>query len=234
VASSRLAQLLRLDPTVPLVPQEPAVVPIHLFQSDEPVQSLVAQGLLARPEVRESRALVCEAVNRLEREQYAPLIPSVLLGVSEGGFGAGLGGNISSFADRLDADAVAWWELRNLGHGEAAARKEMRSRLEQARWREVSMLDQIAREVVEAHAQVEARQKQLKIAEEAVTIARSSYDKNLDRIQNAQGLPLEALQSIQALSQAQREYLRVVTDHNLAQFALQRAIGSLDHAVVNQ
>lgn len=226
VASSRLAQLLRLDPTTPLVPQEPAMVPIHLFNSDEPVQSLVAQGLMSRPEVRESRALVCEAVNRLEREQYAPLIPSVLLGVSQGGFGAGLGGDIKSFADRFDADAVAWWELRNLGYGDAAARGEMRSRVQQARWREVSMLDQIAREVVEAHAQVQSRQQQLQIAQEAVGLARSSYDKNLDRIQNAEGLPLEVLQSLQALAQAQREYLRVVTDHNNAQFGLQRATGT--------
>jgi outer membrane protein TolC len=225
VASSRLAQLLRLDPTTPLVPQEPAMVPIHLFQSDEPVQSLVAQGLMARPEVRESRALVCEAVNRLERERYAPLIPSVLLGVSQGGFGAGVGGDIENFADRFDADAVAWWELRNLGRGDAAARGEMRSRVEQARWREVSMLDQIAREVVEAHAQVQSRQRQIEIAQQAVTLARSSYDKNLDRIQNAEGLPLEVLQSLQALAQAQREYLRVVTDYNLAQFTLQRALG---------
>lgn len=233
VASSRLAQLLRLDPTTPLVPQEPAMVPIHLFQSDEPVQSLVAQGLMARPEVRESRALVCEAVNRLERERYAPLIPSVLLGVSQGGFGAGLGGNIDGFADRFDADAVAWWELRNLGRGEAAARGEMRSRLEQARWREIAMLDQIAREVVEAHAQVQSRQQQLAIAQEAVALARSSYDKNLDRIQNAQGLPLEVLQSLQALAQSQREYLRVMTDYNNAQFSLQRATGALDHATVH-
>jgi outer membrane protein TolC len=103
----------------------------------------------------------------------------------------------------------------------------MRSRVQQARWREVSMLDQIAREVVEAHAQVQSRQQQLQIAQDAVKVARSSYDKNLDRIQNAEGLPLEVLQSLQALAQAQREYLRVVTDHNNAQFSLQRALGSI-------
>jgi len=232
VASSRLAQLLRLDPTVPLVPQEPATVPIHLFLSDQPVQSLVAQALMARPEVRESRALVGEALNRWERERYAPLIPSVLLGISQGGFGAGRGSDIEGFADRFDADAVAWWEVRNLGRGEAAIRKEMRSRVEQARWREVSMLDQIAREVVEAHAQVEARHKQLEIAQNAVMSARESYAKNRDRIQEAQGLPLEVLQSIQALSQAEREYLRVVTDYNLSQFSLQRATATLDRRMM--
>lgn len=180
VASSRLAQLLRLDPTVPLIPQEPALVPIHLFPPDEPVQSLVTQGLTSRPEVRESRALVCEAVHRLERERLAPLMPSVALGISQGGFGAGRGGDISRFDGRFDADAMACWELRNLGHGEVAARNEMRSRLEQARWREVAMLDQIAREVVEAHAQVEARAKQLEIGKSAVLAARSSYERNLD------------------------------------------------------
>jgi outer membrane protein TolC len=154
----------------------------------------------------------------------------VLLGISQGGFGAGVGGDVENFADRFDADAVAWWELRNLGYGDAAARSEMRSRVQQARWREVSMLDQIAREVVESHAQVQSRQQQLQIAQEAVKLARSSYDKNLDRIQNAEGLPLEVLQSLQALAQAQREYLRVVTDHNNAQFGLQRATGALDRA----
>ncbi len=181
---------------------------------------------MSRPEISEQRALVCEAVNRLERERYAPLIPSVLLGVSEGGFAAGRGGDIEGFADRFDADAVAWWEVRNLGRGEAGARKEMRSRVQQARWREVAMLDQVAREVVEAHAQVEMRRQQLEIAQEAVGFARDSYQKNRDRIQEGEGLPLEALQSIQALSQAQREYLRVMTDYNLAQFSLQRAIGT--------
>jgi outer membrane protein TolC len=38
-------------------------------------------------------------------------------------------------------------------------------------------------------------------------------------------LPIEALQSAQALLQARREYLRSVTDYNAAQFTLQRALG---------
>lgn len=225
IASARLAQLLSLDPTVLLEPQEPMSAPIELVRGDDTIQSLVAQALSARPEVQESQALVCEAVRRLQRERYAPLIPSVLLGVSYGGFGAGLGGDIDGYADRFDADAVAWWELRNLGYGETAARREMDSRIGQAKLQQVSLLDQIAREVVEAHAQVELRRRQIDTAREAVTIARSSYAKNLDRIQNGQGLPLEALQAIQALGQAQREYLRAVTDYNLSQFSLTRALG---------
>jgi outer membrane protein TolC len=175
--------------------------------------------------VQESQSLVCEAVRRLQREQYAPLVPSLLLGVSYGGFGAGVGGNISSYADRFDGDAVAFWEMRNLGYGEHAARREMSSRVDQARLRQVALLDQIAREVVEAQAQVELRRKQIETAREGVKVAGGSYAKNLDRIQNGQGLPLEALQSMQALGQAQRDYLRAVTDYNVAQFSLVRSIG---------
>ncbi len=225
VASARLAQLLSLDPTLPLTPQEPAVVPLELMPGEDAVQGLVALGLGNRPEVRESDALVGEAVRRLERERFAPLLPSVLLGVSYGGFGAGRGGDIDAYSDRFDADAALWWEIRNLSLGEQAAKSQMQSQIDQAQLRQVAILDQIAREVVEAHTQVASRQRQLDVAQNAVKVARSSYDRNLERIQNAQGLPLEVLQSIQAQAQAQREYLRVVTDYNLAQFALQRALG---------
>lgn len=225
VASARLAQLLSLDPTMPLAPQEPAVVPLELMPGEDAVQGLVALGLGNRPEVRESDALVGEAVRRLQRERFAPLLPSVLLGISYGGFGAGRGGDIDAYSDRFDADAALWWEIRNLGFGERAARGQMQSQIDQAQLKQVAVLDLIAREVAEAHTQVQNRKRQLEVAQGAVKVARSSYDRNVERIQNAQGLPLEVLQSIQALGQAQREYLRVVTDYNLAQFSLQRALG---------
>lgn len=225
VTSARLAQLLSGDPTIQLQPLEPAIVPVDLVSLQQSIHDLVAQGLSNRPEIQENRALVCEAVERLEREKKAPLIPSILLGASYGGFSAGTGGNLNSFADRLDTDAIAYWEIRNLGLGERAARGEAGSRVDQSRMRQIAQMDLIAREIVETHAQVRARRKQIGVAREAVSVARNSYDKNIDRITNAQGLPIEALQSIQALSQAQREYLRVVVSYNQSQFALHRALG---------
>jgi hypothetical protein len=45
------------------------------------------------------------------------------------------------------------------------------------------------------------------------------------RIRAGEGLPIEVLQSIHALDQARREYLRAVVDHNEAQFRLHRALG---------
>src|SRR5262245_19863101 len=225
VASSRLAQQLSLDPTARIVPEEATIVPIDLVAVEITDADLVATGLTNRPELAANRSLVCEAVNRLRREVHAPWLPSVLLGVSYGGFGAGTGGQITNGGQRLDFDGVAWWELRNLGFGEKAARDNARAQILQARMREVETLDLVAREVVEAHIQVAARQRQIGVAEQGIAAAQQSYERNLNRIRNTQGLPIEVLQSIQALDAARREYLRAVVDYNTAQFRLQRALG---------
>jgi outer membrane protein TolC len=226
VASARLAQQLSADPALLILPQEQHVVPIDLVpQENLTTGDLVAMGLSNRPELAASRSLVGEAVNRLRREEHAPWLPSVLLGVSYGAFAAGTGSDVTRGADRLDLDAAAWWEVRNLGFGERAARDNARAQIQQARMREVETLDLVAREIVEAHAQVLARKQQIAVAQEGITSAQQSYDRNLNRIRNAQGLPIEVLQSIQALDAARREYLRTLVDYNTAQFRLQRALG---------
>jgi outer membrane protein TolC len=225
VASARLATQLRLDPAEPLLVQEPVAVPLQFFAADHPTADLVAEGLSQRPELSESRWLVNEASARLRREKFAPLLPSLLLGVSYGGMSGGVGTDFGPFKDRLDTDAIAYWELRNMGYGDRAAKNEAGARVEQARWREVAALDRVAGEIVEAHARVRSRQQQLALAEKGVSTALDSYRRNWVRIENAQGLPIEALQAIQALGLARRDYLRTVIDYNIAQFQLLRAIG---------
>jgi outer membrane protein TolC len=148
------------------------------------------------------------------------------MGASYGGFGGGLGSDIEHFGDRFDFDAAAYWEIRNLGHGDAAARSAARARIDQARYRQIQIMDQVASEIAEAHAQVVARRQQLEAAEEGVRAATASYRRNTARIRDAQGLPLEVLQSLQALDQSRRQYLRVVAGYNEAQFRLQRALGN--------
>jgi outer membrane protein TolC len=226
VASARVAQQLSSDPTILIVPQEDNIVPIDLVPLDTMTMGdLVATGLSNRPELAASRSLVGEAVSRLKREENAPWLPSILLGMSYGEFGAGLGGQITRGGDRFDFDGVAWWELRNLGLGEKAARDNARAQIQQARMQEVQTMDVVAREVVETYSQVQARQRQIAAAKEGIAAAQRSYERNLARIQNIQGLPIEVLQSIQALDAARREYLRAVVDYNTAQFRLHRALG---------
>ena len=225
VASARLAQLLHADSSVRISTNEPVVVPLDLLECDLTPASLVATALTRRPELAEQKRLVCEAVERLNREKYAPLVPSVLLGMSYGGFAGGLGTTIANSNDRFDSEAIAYWEIRNLGLGEKAARNETSSALRQSQQRELAIMDQVAREVVESQAQVVERQKRIEISKQSILAAERSYKLNVDRIQNAQGLPIESLQSVQALANARTSYLNAVIDYNIAQFELCRAIG---------
>ena len=225
VASVRLSRMLGIDQSTTLMPVEPTLIPIDMVQVDQPIASLVSTGLMTRPELSEAKHLVRQAVEGYQRERFAPLVPSVLLGMSYGGNGGGLGSDIERYGDRMDFDAAAWWEVRNLGFGEKAAKEIACSRVEQAKWQQLRTMDQVAAEVAEAHAQVTARREQLAIAQTAIKASEDSYRRNSERIRDAQGLPLEVLQSLQALDTAQRRYIQIVADYNRAQFRLQRALG---------
>lgn len=225
VASARVVQLLNDDPNIELRPLEPAIAPVELVALDTPVQSLVPQGLSNRPELAEARHLVGEAVHRYRLEKTSPWLPNVLMGTSYAGFGGGQGSQIDNFSGRFDLDAIAYWQVRGMGVGEYAARREASARYEQTRFEQVRMVNEVAREIVQAHAQVQARHRQIRISELAVERAVASFDRNLRRVRDLKGLPIETLQSIQALDQARREYLRALVDYNTAQFRLQRALG---------
>jgi outer membrane protein TolC len=185
----------------------------------------LATALANRPELKESHDLVAAACERLNREKYAPLVPSMLLGASYGGFGGGLGDTVADFNDRTDFDAVAVWQIRNLGFGEQAARESAFARIQQARYREVQVMDQIAREVIEAQGRVRTRRNRIAVARAGIESARGSYDRNFSRIREGQGLPIEVLQAIQSLDATQRELVDATVDFNVAQFQLQRALG---------
>ncbi len=225
VASARLAQLLRLDPTVILTPTDPVVAPIEIVSLTAPAKELILQALSLRPELTENRELVAEAVVRLRRERMSVLFPSVVMGASYLGLGSGVREQLAPFHDRMDFDAIAYWQLRNLGFGEAAARRGAQSAVLQTQIRQMAVMDQEARGVVEAHAQVQARKGQMATAKLGIEAALASQQQNLARIEQAKGLPIEVLQSLQALAQARREYLRTVIDYNAAQFTLYRALG---------
>ncbi|MDB5391036.1 MAG: Outer rane efflux protein [Planctomycetaceae bacterium] len=224
-ASARLAQLLHADPSQLIASGEPLVAPLDVLTLDNSAAEFVSTGLSRRPELAEQKQLVCEATERLRREKYAPLVPSVLLGMSYGGMGGGLGNSITNTGSRWDADAVASWEIRNMGFGERAARNETSSLVRQTQMRELALLDRVAREVTESHARVVQRKKRIDVSKQGIVAAEQSYSLNQQRIENAQGLPIEVLQSIQALATARRNYLTAVVDYNIAQFELCHAIG---------
>ncbi len=225
VASAKVIELLNGNPYLLLRPLEPSIAPVELVPLDTPLEGLVPMGLRTRPELTEVQHLVGEAVHRYRMEKFSPWLPNVLMGTSYAGFGGGPGSQIDNTAGRFDLDAIAYWQVRALGVGEYAARREARARYDQTRFQQVRAMNDVAREVVQAHAQVQARHRQIAIAQQAVERAVWSFDRNLARVHDLQGLPIETLQSIQALDQARREYLRALVDYNSAQFRLHRALG---------
>jgi outer membrane protein TolC len=225
VASARVVELLNDDPNVALRPLEPAIAPVELVPLNTPIQTLLPTGLMNRPELSEAGHLVGEAVHRYRLEKTSPWLPNVLMGTSYSAFGGGQGSRIADTSGRYDMDAIAYWQVRGMGVGEYAARREARARYDQTRFDQMRVMNEVAREIVQAHAQVQARHKQIAISQQAVERATASFDRNLLRVRDLKGLPIETLQSVQALDQARREYLRALVDYNTAQFRLQRALG---------
>ncbi len=192
VASTRLARVLSIPMTSAILPQDTVAVPLEMMTqaADEP--SLISTGLATRPELKESQALVAAACEAYKREKFAPFVPSVLLGFSSTSFGGGLGNNAENFGGRYDIDAMMVWEMRNLGFGEGAARRERNAQVQQATFAKLRIMDQVAQEVAEANIQVGIRKQQVDMAQTAISRARDSYQRNIDRIRDGQGLRLKS------------------------------------------
>ncbi|MDG1895619.1 MAG: TolC family protein [Fuerstiella sp.] len=225
VTTAQLAYALSADPGQKIIPMDPTVVPIELISIELDQGSLIATGLSNRPELKELQALVAAACDRHKRQKYAPFVPSVLLGFSTGEFGGGVGNFIGNVDNRYDFDAMVTWEIRNFGFGERSARRRSAARVQQAMFRKISLMDDVAREIAEAHTQVKHRRDRMAVTQASIQSAQSSYDRNLSRIREGEGLPIEVLQSVKALESSHRAYLDAVIDYNEAQFQLQWALG---------
>jgi len=234
VSSARLTRVLSLDGGGEIVPMDVTAIPLDMIPIESSKVDLISSGLRTRPELKEAQALVAAACEAYRREKYAPLVPSVLLGFSTGGFGGGNGNRLDNVDGRYDVDALMSWELRNLGLGEHAARRESSARVQQSRYEQLQTMDRVAFETSEAFSQVQFRREQIALSQQAIQSAQDSYDRNASRIREGQGLPIEVLQSVQALETARRAYLRAVIDYNQAQFRLQWALGWPVNAVPNR
>jgi len=224
-ASAQLAQLVRLPPQITLTPVEDFVLPVPFFDAAQPVESLIAQAQSSRPEVSQAGSQLQAACWRNRQEKWRPWLPNLQAGASAGSFGGGTGSNFENNGGRSDVDLIAIWELQNMGAGNTALRRETSSQFHQRELELEQVRDQVAAEVVSAHADVQSFAQQLAITEEAIRAAEQSYHLNASRIQEGEGLPIELIQSLTALATAQEDYTAVVANHNRSQYRLMRAVG---------
>jgi len=121
---------------------------------------------------------------------------------------------------------LAVWEWENLGVGNVARHRVRRGELHERVLELEAVRDQIAAEVVAAAADVASYRRQLEITQEAISAAEQSYRLNEARIRDNEGLPIELLQSINALTEARNAYTAVVANYNRSQYRLLRALGN--------
>jgi outer membrane protein TolC len=224
-ASAELVRLLRLQPGTSLLPLETQPVPVSLVDAESRLPDLIAQGLVNRPEMAAHQALVEAAVERLRQEQWRPFIPNVQVGLSAGGFGGGPNSFFGNFAGRTDLDALVVWELKGLGFGNRALRRERASQQLQAALTAEQMRDSIAAEVTRAYYWVRLRQKQIEEARAQVEATAKALPLNFEGILGDRLRAIEAQQAIQSLAGARNQYITTVIDFNRAQFQLLRALG---------
>lgn len=242
VASADLTRLLRLEPGTLVEPAEEPALAVELLDPATADEALIPIALTNRPELAAHQALIQAALVRVRQEQTRPLVPSVALrgvgsqvpGLAGGLFGGGINGNLSNFGGRFSFDLQAIWELQNLGLGNRAIVRERQAEERQAFLQLLRTQDRVTAEVVQAHAQLRRAANRLKAAEEGVTNAAETAEKNLRGLVPGKRVgeqltlvfrPQEAVAAVAALDQAYRDYFAAVGDHNRAQFRLYRALG---------
>ena len=233
IASARLAQLLRLDPSVRLYPTDGWVVPSPIVPDPIPLPELLAIALMQRPELKARQAAVRAAFLELQAAKVLPFSPNYIVGYSTGTFGGGSNlvaqstgaSRMGSFDNRQDFDAVLYWSVRNLGVGNLALVKLARSNLRQDELRGLEMLDRVRTDVATASARVHARYAQIDTNEQAVGSSRKAFEQDLLRARNLEGLPIELLDSLRLLERSRLAYLDAIIDYNRAQFELYVALG---------
>jgi len=192
----------------------------------------------SRPEVYTRAGAIQEALIRLRQERARPFVPVLSLGVSSGLFGGGSNQTTPEFGPlrgRADFDALAVWNLQNLGIGNAAEIRRADAGIAQAIAEYDRMVNQIRREVAEARANVQAASRQIEVARVALTVAEEGFVLESKRILDGFGRPIETLDSFRQLLDARQELIRTVIAFDTAQFCLFVAIGNnpLSHSTPN-
>ena len=242
INSAILTRVLRLNPAAVVVPVEPPHLRVTVIPPSESVDQLIPEGLMNRPELASQQSIVRATVDRLKQERMRPLIPSLVIqGAANPGDTLGAGyyeanrtGNDPTWTGRSDWDAQVVWELHNLGAGNSGLVHQRQGEQRQAMVELFRIQDQVAAEVAQAVAQVEAATARIKDAEYGLAAAEESFAGNLKGISETIQVggqlqlvirPQEVTAALLQLQQAYGNYYSSVNDYNRAEFRLYHALG---------
>ena len=227
VAAARLAQILHLDPSVELVPQDSDLVPLTLVETNASLDSLVGKALNSRPELKQNQALVSAAHNAKNGAVYGPLIPSLGAQAFVGGLGGGQNNDTANMRQSEDYFVGLGWRIGPGGLFDFGRVRANKAQIETAKLNGEKVRDEITREVVENSTRVQSLFDQLVTTKQNLTITAETLRLTQARKEFGVGAVLEDIQSQQELTRARSDYLDTVAEYNKAEYGLRRAIGDL-------
>jgi outer membrane protein TolC len=229
LAGAELALTLHLDSTVELVPREAGLTPMALFPTNSSMGALVAQALQARPELKQSQALLAAARTAKNGATYGPLIPTLGAQVFGGGLGGGPDSGPDNFAAEGDYTVGLSWRIGPGGLFDPGRINASKARLAEVEAGQARLRDLIVSEVVTNLVRVQSLSAQIALAQRNLATATETLRLTRERKQYGVGVVLEDIQAQHDLTQARSDYLTAVAEYNQAQYGLHTAVGSQLH-----
>jgi outer membrane protein TolC len=230
LAAVELARVLHLDPRVELVPLDTGLVRLNLFQTNASADMLVGQALAARPELKQSRALISAARENRNGAVYGPLIPSLSAQAFGGGLGGGPDSGPSNFGAEGDYLVGMSWRIGPGGLFDSGRVHANKARLAAVQLGDERLKDDVTAQVVASLTRVQSLADQIGLAEGKLASATETLQATHERKLYGVGIVLEDLQSQQDLERARADYVSALAEFNKAQYALSRAVGMLPTA----
>ncbi len=246
IAAARLAELLKLDPTVDLTPNPAELIPTTLVPTSSSTSTsdlklaaspgaaaapdlaaLVSRALAARPELTQADARLAAVREQHNGARTAPLIPVVNASATIGGLGGdtGLRSWSRGFDNSNDYGVGLSWRIGPGGLFDRSRVRSSEARLRRGELELEQTRDTIRRQVVEFSARAQSLSAQLASLRTALDSAEKTAQLSRERRAQSVSGVLEDLLAEEELTRARRDYVAAVAAFDQSQHALLRALG---------
>ena len=244
IAAARLAELLKLDPTVDLTPNSAELLPTTLVPTSTSTSdlklaaspgaaaapdlaALVSRALAARPELTQADARLAAVREQHNGARNAPLIPVVNASATIGGLGGdtGLRSWSRGFDNSNDYGVGLSWRIGPGGLFDRSRVRSSEARLRRGELELEQTRDTIRRQVVEFSARATSLSAQLASLRAALDSAEKTAQLSRERRAQSVSGVLEDLLAEEELTRARRDYVAAVAAFDQSQHALLRALG---------
>jgi outer membrane protein TolC len=243
VASSQLAEVLLLESSTLLEPNEPPFLQMTLVPTSCSAEELTPLALRTRPEIASRQEQVAAALQLVRQEKSRPFLPNMFLLspatstglLAAGNQSAGANGLLNTNGSRLDIEVSAVWQLQNGGLGNVGRIRQRQAERQSASVELTRTVYRVKSEVAQAVARLQTARVRVAETEEGVRQAVESADKNFIGLRETARpagqllqlivRPQEVVAAIIALETAYEQYSDAVASYNVAQFEVYRALG---------